>query len=260
MSDGYQRLEALAALNARLAEREPTMLVALGDSNTCNTGFTAGAKQWPELLHDELKKHHRHQRIMMFNAGVSGDKVTDLLARFDSDVARVQPQGCILCIGSNDKGRLTPEAFRSGLHELLDRLAAIDCEVLVRTPTPILEYLDDAPDRLWPDGQALRDFCDIIRGVAAERGLALVDTYRMWRAAETAGDLVPGELYRDAVHTNAAGHARVAAELHPAFGIAPADSDAMAADGSYRRRAASPNPGGFSCQRSTAPSGGDGAV
>ena len=79
MSDPYRRLDRLAALNARLAAGEPTMLVALGDSNTCNTKFSAGAKQWPELLHERLKDHHRHQRVLLLNSGVSGDCVERVL-------------------------------------------------------------------------------------------------------------------------------------------------------------------------------------
>lgn len=232
MSETYRRLERLQVLNDRLAAAEPCLIVALGDSNTCNTRFTAGAKQWPELLHERLKDHHGHQRVLLLNSGVSGDCVERVLARFETDLARFRPEGCVLCLGTNDANRLGPERFRAGMDQLLERLAALGTTVLLRTPAPILEFLDGAPDRLWPEDTALQAVCAVVRELADERELALVDTYALWKQAEAAGTIVPGGLFTDAVHTNAAGHRLVCAGLLPAFGIA-GDGQAMAADGSY---------------------------
>lgn len=147
MSAHYQRCESLPVFIDQLRGPARHWLCALGDSNTCNTQFTAGGKQWPELLHATLKDLAGTQTLMLANAGVSGDSVVEALARFDHDVARIRLALTILCLGSNDAKRLSDVEFDVGLNELLDRLATLGSQVLLRTPTPVWER---TPSRIWP--------------------------------------------------------------------------------------------------------------
>lgn len=193
------------------------LLVCLGDSNTCNTGFTQGAKQWPELLHSALKDAVATQNLVLVNAGVSGDTVEDALARFEHDVGRFRPGLCIVCLGSNDANRLDDRRFAAGLAAICDRLGAAGSRVLLRTPTPVWER---KPSRIWPDDHRLQAVVAVIRALAAERSLPLVDTYGMWQDAAAAGTLDIAGLMSDEVHTNAIGHRLVFRQLLPAFGLA----------------------------------------
>lgn len=216
MRQHHRRTAALPLLLQDLKAGRRRLMVCLGDSNTCNTNFTQGAKQWPELLHSALKDAAGTQTLVLVNAGVSGDSVVEALARFEHDVGRFRPDLCILCLGSNDANRLGDEAFRSGLGELLDRLAALGTTVLLRTPTPIMELV---PLRIWPGDDTLRAKNAIIRELADARGLPFVDTYALWLEAERAGDLAIGSVMTDAVHTNNLGHRLVFRQLLPAFGL-----------------------------------------
>lgn len=209
-----QRCGTLQAFLGRVRAKVPTLLLALGDSNTNNTGFTAGAKQWPELLHSRIKDACASQSLLLVNAGVSGDAVTEAEARYATDVYRFRPELVILCLGSNDANRLSDDAFRDGLGRLLDRLDRDGARVLLRTPTPVWER---QPSRIWPDDVKLRTKVEIIRRLADERALPFVDTYAWWCDLETRGDLVMERLMTDEVHTNAAGHALVEAQLAYAF-------------------------------------------
>ncbi|MDX2110812.1 MAG: SGNH/GDSL hydrolase family protein [Verrucomicrobiota bacterium] len=209
-------MKSLEQFIEALKNKQSLLLLALGDSNTDNTGFTGGAKQWPELLHTRLKQHYQTLRLLCLNAGISGDTVQKILARFETDVARFKPDCCILCIGSNDANQLTDEAFRIGLQEIISRLQAMDTLVILRTPTPIWER-GKGYNRIWPDDLRLQAKVNIIRETAASANLPLVDTYKHWQDAAAAGTLDPHTLFTDEVHTNAAGHRLVYEELLPLF-------------------------------------------
>lgn len=84
-------MSTLAPFLDRLCANQSCVLIALGDSNTDNTRFAGAGKQRPELLHTELKQHYRTQRLLLVNAGVSGDTVLNALDRFDTDVAAFGP-------------------------------------------------------------------------------------------------------------------------------------------------------------------------
>jgi lysophospholipase L1-like esterase len=212
-----QRLEPFVEL---VRSGRPSLAVAFGDSNTCNTNFTRGAKQWPELLHTMLCNHFQTLQIRLVNSGVSGDCVRRALARWEVDVARFRPDLLIVAFGSNDANRLGDDEFESGLRQICRRGRGAGAAVLLRTVTPLMEY-EPAPPHLWADDERLRAKIEITRRVAAEEDVAFADVYADWWAREERGELAVAELMADAVHTNAAGHRQVARSLAPAFGLAP---------------------------------------
>jgi len=214
-----ERAETLAPFCERLQRKDHALLLALGDSNTCNTAFTHGAKQWPELLHSELRDRFGTQSVLLVNSGVSGDDCRNVLARLETDALRFRPQLTVLCLGANDR-RLTVEQFRSGMDGIIDRLEAAGSLVLLRTPTPIVE-VEPPPKHLWTNDADLRERVAIIREIARLRALAFVDTYAQWWDFEAAGWLPVQSLMRDQVHSAALGHQLVCRGLLPAFG-APA--------------------------------------
>ncbi len=214
-----ERAEKLAPFCERLRRKEHALLLALGDSNTCNTTFTRGGKQWPELLHSELRDHFGTQSVLLLNSGISGHDCQDVLRRLETDALRFRPDLTVLCLGSNDV-RLTVDVFRAGMNEIIDRIEAGGGQVLLRTPTPIVE-VEPPPKHLWTNDTEQRARIEIIREIAAERSLAFVDTYAQWWELEAAGWLPVNGLMHDQVHTNAIGHQIVCRGLLPAFGAPP---------------------------------------
>jgi lysophospholipase L1-like esterase len=212
--------ELLRPFTDALRAKRYQVLIALGDSNTCNAQFTAGLKQWPELLHDELRGQLGTQEITLVNAGISGDAVTEAAARLERDVIRHHPDLVVVCLGSNDAGRLGDDDFARGLDAILDRIIAAGATIMLRTPTPVVE-MEPAPKHLWTGDDRLRAKNAVIRVIAARRGCAFVDTYEQFWALERAGALHSGSLFCDAVHTNGAGHRLVCRGLLPAFGLSP---------------------------------------
>lgn len=216
MSDHYRRCHALPTFVEALRRKERRWLCALGDSNTCNTQFTRGGKQWPELLHSALKDAAGTQTLMLANAGVSGDTVHEALERFDHDVARIRPDLTIVCLGSNDANRLDDSVFAAGLGDIIERLQALGSQVVLRTPTPVWER---KPSRIWPGDDKLQAKVGCIRAIADARALPLIDTYGHWHELERRGELHIAEIMSDEVHTDAVGHRLVFRQLLPAFGL-----------------------------------------
>ena len=208
--------ERLAPFLAKLRARAPAVMVALGDSNTCNTEFTAGAKQWPEILQSKLKERFGYQELMLVNAGICGDSVKDGNRRLERDVLRFQPDLVIVCFGTNDRHKLDEATFRKELRELCGRIESSGSALLLRTTIPIKET-NPPPAHIWRSDHLLRARLDIVREVASELRYPLYDTYAAWREAEEAERLSMSSLMFDEVHANAAGHRLVAEQLMELF-------------------------------------------
>lgn len=162
-------------------------------------------------------------RLDFVGAGVSGNKVPDLLARLDRDVLQQQPSLVVIYIGTNDvwhslheKG--TPlDRFRNGLLSLIAQIRAAKAGVMLCTPAAIGE-LPRGENKL--DGM-LERYAAAIRAVAREQGCPLVDLRDLFvppvAAREAAVEQPPhkqqGILTSDGVHLNAAGNQRVAAAI-----------------------------------------------
>jgi len=211
--------ELLEPFLGMLQRKESALLLALGDSNTDNTNFTRGGKQWAELLHTELKNHYATQRLFLFNSALSGNTVLDALNRFDTDVAAFKPSLTLFCLGSNDR-KLTPDVFEKGFHDCIDRLESAGSSVLVFTPAPIMERKPEPP-HIWRDDKELGRNVEIIRKIVATRTVTFIDLYQKIRDMEESGELEIFPLMADEVHLNDAGHQLVFRLFAPVFGLPP---------------------------------------
>ncbi len=204
----------------KLKSKQPSLLLALGDSNMDNTHFTGGGKQWPELLHTELKHHYGTNRVLLLNAAISGNTVLDALHRFETDVLAHRPTLTIFCLGSNDADHLTDEDFQKGYLECLDRLASIGSAILAFTPPPIMERKPE-PAHIWRHDTKRRRKVEMIRELVRGRDLTFVDLCQIMIDLEDSGELKIGEIMDDEVHLNARGHQLVYRIFAPVFQLPP---------------------------------------
>ena len=162
-------------------------IVCLGDSLTA--GDAAPDDQaYPAWLQRRLDGAGDRYRVV--NAGVSGDRVTDGLARLDRDVLSQRPAIVIVELGSNDPGRTSRAVWAADLATIVARLQARGVRV-------ILGGLDEP------------GMGDIYRAVAARYGVPLVwFTAGLWSR--------PG-LWGDTHHPNGAGYRVVADSFWPAL-------------------------------------------
>ncbi len=116
-----------------LGLRSGDRVIFIGDSITHQCQYT-------QYVEDFYYTRYPGQRIAFRNAGVSGDKAADVLARFDDDIASFKPTVATLLIGMNDGvyQDFNPElmaAYISDMTKLIERLEALKVRLFLMSPT-----------------------------------------------------------------------------------------------------------------------------
>ncbi|MCK4920181.1 MAG: hypothetical protein KAS71_03995 [Bacteroidales bacterium] len=155
----------------------------------------------------------------LINAGISGNKVTDLYLRLEKDVLSQSPDIVVIYIGVNDIWHKTTKGtgtdfnkFGEFYDEIVQKLLAENINVVICTPAVIGEKIDCSNQQ---DGD-LNKYSQWIRDYAELNDLALVDlrelflTYNRERNIE---NIAQGILTTDGVHLNTAGNDLVAKEM-----------------------------------------------
>jgi acyl-CoA thioesterase-1 len=166
----------LAHLAARIAQRRPVTVVAIGSSSTAGVGASSPAASYPARLDGLLKARFGGVPITVINRGVSGEEVRDMLARFDRDVIAAKPDLVLWQIGTNSvlhDHEVTGNAPM--LAEGLKRLKATGVDVVLINP----QY---APKVLAHP--ALETMLRLIAATAKQSGVDLFDRFaamKYWR-------------------------------------------------------------------------------
>ena len=154
-------------------------------------------------LYDDLGE----RRPTIVNAGISGNRAIDLVARWSTDVLAHNPSLVSILIGINDTWRrydkndpTTPEDFEASYRSLLDPLS---CPVVLMEPflLPVKDGQDEWREDLDPK-------LEVVRKLAVEYGAILVPTdVELSKQAASVG---AATLAGDGVHPTAAGHRALA--------------------------------------------------
>lgn len=182
-------------------------IVFLGDSIT-EAG--AGPHGYVTLARKSLAELSPAAPPEVIGAGISGNRVPDLLARLDRDVLARKPDVVVIYIGINDvwhsqNGRGTPrEEFEKGLRTLAEKIRAVGGKPVLCTPTVIGEKKSGTN----PLDGMLDEYADITRGVAADVKAPLIDLRKACidhLAEHNKADAKEGILTTDGVHLTPAG-------------------------------------------------------
>ncbi|MCZ1012456.1 SGNH/GDSL hydrolase family protein [Streptomyces lydicus] len=180
---------------------------------------------YPLRIAGEWGLRHPDRPVTWLNSGIAGHKVSDLEARWQTDVLDAGPDVVSILVGVNDMGwhTLDPEGyvipveeFTAGYDRLLAPLAEAGTELILIEPflLPIQGVVEAGAARVgveerkeWradldPKIQAVRDLAD-------RYGAQLLPADRMF--AELAATTGPEYWAEDGVHPTPAGHAALAA-------------------------------------------------
>jgi acyl-CoA thioesterase I len=151
-------------------------------------------------------------RPRIVNAGISGDRAVDLVARWQTDVLAHEPDVVSILVGINDTWRRydknDPTSTESFEHSYRELLEPIRSKQLVLVEPILLAVKDDQP--AWRED--LDPKIAVVRRLAAEYGAVLVPAdVELNRQALTVGATT---LADDGVHPTAAGHAFLADLWH----------------------------------------------
>lgn len=172
---------------------------------------------YPLMIASEWTLEHPGSGTRFLNRGVSGNRVTDLYARWEEDVIKLRPDILSILVGVNDiwhefqdgTGVSLPRFHRTYLELLRETREALpDCEPVLLEPF-ILPCGVVAENLAAWQGQ-IAGYRDCVRELAQETGCKFVPLQEpLTRAAELAP---PSCWLVDGVHPVGAGHALIARE------------------------------------------------
>ncbi len=171
-------------------------IVMIGDSITANA-----LVPWNKLLSFEGKR--------IANAGVGGDKTTDILARLDL-VFDAKPKVAFLMVGTNDfNSQVAPQSVLENYIILLNKINSYKVDIYVQTTLECVRSMcgDQKLNKLREFNKILMKFC-------IENNIKFIDINKNM-TTEHEG-LLPS--YSDGgVHLNDEGYSQWARELQPYF-------------------------------------------
>lgn len=223
-------LTLAAALPAAAAPREIRLdrvrrIVLLGDSIT-QGGGRPGGYVW--LIDRTLQELYPGRKIEVVNAGISGHKSTDMLARFQRDVLDRNPDLITISVGINDVWHgFTPEhpagygprrvpldQYRANVERMLQMAAEKRIPVVLFTTT----IFEDRPNSIR--NLRVAGYNDVLRELAAKHGAVVADQFQAFMDAWKADP--SRKLTSDQVHMAPAGDALMARTALLAMGISEA--------------------------------------
>src|SRR5579862_8031460 len=161
-------------------------IVCLGDSIT-QVGENPGGYVW--LFRHYLDAIYPQQNIEVINAGISGNKSTDMIARFQSDVLDKKPDLITISVGVNDvwhgfynnhpKGDgpmgVPLDAYKENVEKMVQAALATGARVVILSATVIHEELDG------PENTKATGYNAALRDIAREHHLIYVDYQKVCR-------------------------------------------------------------------------------
>lgn len=149
--------------------------------------------------------------LVFLNRGVSGNKVTDLAARWAKDALELKPDVLSILVGVNDAGHGVPVAeFERGYEELLVQAHAANPQVRLVLGEPFTLPVGKKKEN-WEAWRAdLRQRQEVVARLAKKHGAALV---RYQLVFDEACQRAPAEYWIwDGVHPTYSGHQLMADE------------------------------------------------
>jgi lysophospholipase L1-like esterase len=186
-------------------------IVFLGDSIT-----QAGSQPEGYVTLFKLFCGVNGHEVRVINAGISGHKSNDMLARLDKDVLAHHPDWVSISCGVNDvwhgeRGVPLPD-YKKNMTEMVDRCLGSGAKVLLLTATPIYEDLNS------PENQKLRGYNEFLRQLAKEKGVLLGDLFQAFERVYKAKTSDEKVLTTDGVHMNGRGNRLMARQILRALG------------------------------------------
>jgi acyl-CoA thioesterase-1 len=221
-----------AALPDHFVLQAGQVWVCLGDS------ITEDPAGYVSICEREIKNRFPERQIEIVNAGVSGDKASDMLARFGRDVLSYHPDFVSISVGVNDVwhgfydfDRERPrtsydpttgnplEHFSRDLERMAEQLAELGIQGMLVAPTVI------GDDPMARENAMLRQYIGLMVSIADKYNFSycpMNDLY--WKTVEQGRRADAGfALTTDGVHMNLAGANMMAVGVLSSLGFyAPA--------------------------------------
>jgi acyl-CoA thioesterase-1 len=200
-----------------LKRKDPLKWIFTGDSITAGVKHTHGYRSYPEVFSERLRYEMKRSRDHIINTGISGNTTRNIVEDFDWRIKQYNPSVVSLMFGTNDcaDGRnISLQLFKTNLDYLVSGIRALGAIPILHTPNLIIK--DKAPER-----SSLHKYVEVIKSVAEEQKLILVDNWEYWNQAivKTSQAKVFKEWLNDPLHPSGEGHSEIARLMFRELGI-----------------------------------------
>jgi len=181
------------------------------------------------------------RKVMIWNAGISGNVTQDLIERFDADIAWRKPTVFTVMLGMNDASNpsfgpnakledlkpameKTLSKYQENLSRIIDKAKALNAVVILFTPSPYDQTADIPAANLLGKNDALKMLVDNLHAYSSKSSLPLVDLYAPMQYITVSKQAVFKNFTfggKDRTHPNEAGHLIMAYSLLKSQGISP---------------------------------------
>ena len=198
----------------KIREGKKIRVCAFGSSNT--ERFDVGM-HWFDYVDFGFKNTFGGSVGQFINTGISGNTSTQMLERFERDVAPYSPDLTIVTCGGNDSNpsrEISESVFHENLCRMAGLLKALGSEVVFQTYYACdLEHLDPAY------AEAIPRYMQIIRDTAEELNAPVNDNYARWERLRISAPDVYRLLMLNSMHVNLYGNMVIGLDLMRKFGF-----------------------------------------
>lgn len=175
-------------------------VVLFGSSNTELAPHNLGYYCWGDYVSIALRQHVG-KHVLVTNAGISGETVTDLLARYDRDLTPLRPHLVLITIGGNDQWRMPVSDYHRQLSELVTRLKSDNILPVLHTYYSVYHEDSRLPVLTFADYMSAK------RDIARDQAVPCIDSYPRLLALHQRNPNLYHQLMLDPGHLNPTGHA-----------------------------------------------------
>jgi acyl-CoA thioesterase-1 len=202
-----------------ISRDEPITWLFTGDSVTAGVRHLHGHRDYTQLFAELIRWERRRDRDVIVNTAVGGSTIDDLAGDLDHRVLRFRPDVVIVGTGFNDTRNEAGgvEPFRARYREVVDRCAG--SVFVAQTPNG---SMPTASAHVLPH---LPAYTQVIRDIAAERDLTLVDHAAVWAEAEKRE--IMEAWISQGCHPNVYGHRAMAHTLLRSLGLFDPDGSVI---------------------------------
>ena len=206
-------------------DNQPAKIVFLGDS------ITQQAEDLEDGFISIIRQNLVQDKFELVGKGISGNKVSDLLTRYKSDVLDLNPDIVFIYIGINDVWHKYDfgtgsdiDLYEKGLRTIISDIKSLGSEIVLCTPTVIGENTGDFElgnqfkdvETMEKMNGDLDTFSDVVRKLSNEYETELLDLRKIFMdylAENNINNDAAGILTTDGVHLNEQGNKLIADQM-----------------------------------------------
>ena len=206
-------------------DNQPSKIVFLGDS------ITQQAEDFEDGFISLIRQNLVQDKFELVGKGIGGNKVSDLLTRYKSDVIDLNPDIVFIYIGINDVWHKYDfgtgsdiDLYEKGLRTIISDIKSLGSEIVLCTPTVIGENTGDFVlgnqfkdvETMEKMNSDLDTFSEVVRKLSNEYGTELLDLRKIFMdylAENNINNDAAGILTTDGVHLNKQGNKLIANQM-----------------------------------------------